>query len=194
MKTDRRVVRTRKRIANAVLALLDHQSIDALTVKSIAAKADINRKTFYNHHANVRDVVDAIQTDIVDTLTVQLNRFEPAAMLNDPSPLLRLSAQTLENHHAVNVFKNHPSLLGAFMEKLKHAFIEALMKAYETYHHTPAPRSYFTTTFTVSGALDVYLAWLQNPQGVSLELLSDDIGKIIAEGVVRFVDDMREPH
>ncbi len=192
MKIDRRVIRTRKRIEDAVLSLLNHHTIDELTVKAIAAKADINRKTFYNHHTNVHDVVDAIQTEIVTALTVQFERFDHDAMLHDPSPLLRLSAQTLENELAVNVFKNHPLLLSAFMEKLKHAFVDTLISVYESNHDTPASRSYFTTTFTVSGALDVYLAWLQNPHGVTLEQLSDDIGKIIAEGVISFVGDIHE--
>ncbi len=191
MKTDRRVLRTRKQINRAVLALLQTQSIDTITVKAIAAKADINRKTFYNHHANVNDVVDAIQTDIVDALTLQMKRFDQESLLRDPSPLLRLSAQTLENNAAVNVFKEHPMLLGAFMEKLKRAFVTTLTTMYENPDDSLLARSYFTTTFTVSGALDVYLSWLKDPKGVSLEQLSDDIGKLIAEGVIRFSDELQ---
>ncbi|MGM0524511.1 MAG: TetR/AcrR family transcriptional regulator [Bacillota bacterium] len=49
MQTDPRIIRTRKRIVDALLALMSEREIEKITVKDITEKADVNRATFYHH-------------------------------------------------------------------------------------------------------------------------------------------------
>lgn len=48
-KTDPRIRRTRDLIRNAMEALMGEKDFNAITVQDIAARADINRATFYAH-------------------------------------------------------------------------------------------------------------------------------------------------
>ncbi|MBQ6092762.1 MAG: TetR family transcriptional regulator, partial [Clostridia bacterium] len=62
---DRRVRKTKKAIRNAFAALLATQDINQITVKEIADKADINRKTFYNYYRGIHEVMDEIENSLV---------------------------------------------------------------------------------------------------------------------------------
>lgn len=49
MQTDPRIIRTRKSVVDALLALMSEREIEKITVKDITQKADVNRATFYHH-------------------------------------------------------------------------------------------------------------------------------------------------
>ena len=56
-RTDLRVVKTRKAIRGAFLGLLTEKDYAAITVQDILDRALINRKTFYNHYHDKRDLL-----------------------------------------------------------------------------------------------------------------------------------------
>ena len=49
MKTDARIIHTRKALRDALLSLLPEKSVDTLTVKEVCEKANVSRATFYKH-------------------------------------------------------------------------------------------------------------------------------------------------
>ena len=49
-KEDRRVIRTKQVILEALVTLIEEKGIDAVTVKDITRKANINRGTFTFHY------------------------------------------------------------------------------------------------------------------------------------------------
>lgn len=57
-QTDRRVVRTKKEILNALTTLLEQKTIDEITVKEITDLAGINRGTFYLHYVDKYDLME----------------------------------------------------------------------------------------------------------------------------------------
>lgn len=48
-KTDRRVRRTKRRLKQALLELIEQGDYDRVTVEDITARADVGRSTFYTH-------------------------------------------------------------------------------------------------------------------------------------------------
>ncbi len=48
-KSDRRIVRTRRMLSEAILALIVERAYDGISVSDITARADVNRATFYHH-------------------------------------------------------------------------------------------------------------------------------------------------
>lgn len=58
---DLRVIRSKKMIREAFLDLVEEKGYKNITIKDIAEKAMINRKTFYNHYENI----DALYSDIL---------------------------------------------------------------------------------------------------------------------------------
>lgn len=62
---DRRVVRTRERLGDALIALILEKGFDAITVQDVLDRAEIGRSTFYAHY---RDMDDLFVSDIDDFL------------------------------------------------------------------------------------------------------------------------------
>ncbi len=62
-KTDRRVLRTRKQLSEAILALILERSYESITIQDITERADLNRATFYLHYGSKEDLlVDSLET------------------------------------------------------------------------------------------------------------------------------------
>lgn len=54
---DRRVRRTRRRLKEALLTLIDERGYEGITVQDIADRADVGRSTFYSHFASKEDLL-----------------------------------------------------------------------------------------------------------------------------------------
>ncbi|MED0826541.1 TetR/AcrR family transcriptional regulator [Bacillus pacificus] len=62
---DLRVVRTKTAIRNAFVELIEEKGFDAITVKDITTKANINRGTFYAHYQDKFDLMTKCQEEIM---------------------------------------------------------------------------------------------------------------------------------
>lgn len=71
-KTDRRVEKTRKLIIDAFTDLILENDFKKITIKSIAEKANINRKTFYLHYSSIDDILFDFSLDLTDTILDEL--------------------------------------------------------------------------------------------------------------------------
>ncbi len=65
---DRRVARTKGVIRDALIGLIAEKGFDALTVNDIAARADINRGTFYLHYRDKYDLLEQTEAEIVQDI------------------------------------------------------------------------------------------------------------------------------
>lgn len=65
MKADRRTIYTQNVIKEALLKLLDNQSLKKITVKEICLEADINRATFYRHYTDIYNLYEEICKEII---------------------------------------------------------------------------------------------------------------------------------
>lgn len=62
-KTDRRIVRTRNLLGDALVALLQEKNFDDITVQDVLNRAGVGRSTFYVHY---RDKTDLLLSDVED--------------------------------------------------------------------------------------------------------------------------------
>jgi AcrR family transcriptional regulator len=66
--TDVRMVRTRKALRTALLALLERMQLDQITVRDIVAEADVGYATFFRHHASKEELLNEIAAEQVGCL------------------------------------------------------------------------------------------------------------------------------
>ena len=59
-KMDKRSLRTRKWLLDALLELIKEKAFAEISVGEITDKADISRQTFYSHYYNKRDLLNAL--------------------------------------------------------------------------------------------------------------------------------------
>ncbi len=122
---DRRRVRTRQMLRNALLELIDEKGYESVTVQEITDRADLSRATFYLHFKDKDELLvatlQAMYDDIRDALTVK----EGATMQ--------------PNHVALNAFKHvqaHRKLYKVLLGERGMAAVWQRIQAYMfTYAH-----------------------------------------------------------
>ncbi|MGA8029507.1 MAG: TetR/AcrR family transcriptional regulator, partial [Bryobacteraceae bacterium] len=62
-KTDRRILRTRDTLGDALFALMKEKSFDDISVQEVLDRAGVGRSTFYTHY---RDKEDLLLSDLED--------------------------------------------------------------------------------------------------------------------------------
>ncbi len=81
---DRRVRRTRRALAEALLALTLEREYEEVTIREIAARADIGYATFFRHYpdkdALLGDALDVVIDDVVALLTPAMTSTDPTAL------------------------------------------------------------------------------------------------------------------
>lgn len=84
---DRRTLRTRRALRDALLTLLPEKSWDELSVQDICARADIGRSTFYLHFSSKEELLSGSLDDLREMLnspteaTVQAKSAQPLAFI-----------------------------------------------------------------------------------------------------------------
>ena len=64
-KQDRRVMRSKMRMREALIALMQEKPFPEITAKEITERADLNRATFYLHYNNVFDLLEELEEETV---------------------------------------------------------------------------------------------------------------------------------
>lgn len=72
--TDRRIVRTRLVIRDALTELIEEKGFDAISVKDITTRADINRGTFYLHYRDKFDLLEQSEAEVIAGIIQIINR------------------------------------------------------------------------------------------------------------------------
>lgn len=63
---DIRIMRSKKAISNALIALIKEKDFKTITITDIVNKAGVNRGTFYKHYAYKDDIITEIQDDCLE--------------------------------------------------------------------------------------------------------------------------------
>lgn len=69
VKTDLRVIKSRKAIKEAFLQLMEEKGYANVTITDIASKAVINRKTFYMHYETKENLYNEITDELLEDIT-----------------------------------------------------------------------------------------------------------------------------
>ncbi|HWO76583.1 MAG TPA: TetR/AcrR family transcriptional regulator [Bacillus sp. (in: firmicutes)] len=65
---DRRIVKSKMAIREALISLMQQKDLKDITVKDIVQKADLNRGTFYKHYQYKEDILSEIMDDVIADL------------------------------------------------------------------------------------------------------------------------------
>lgn len=80
--SDKRVIRTKKAIRTALFKIMESKDITSITISELTALANVNRRTFYTHYSNITDILDETESEIVDSLTTIISRFDSASLVD----------------------------------------------------------------------------------------------------------------
>lgn len=194
MKQDRRFMKTENQIVTAFVILLNEKGFDQLTVRDIADRADINRATFYQHHTDKYELLDACEKKL----------FREANRLI--SPLLQ--ADIRATYHVGQPFPglkellayyrdNRQMLLGllnagktAFWGKLQQSVQEHLQFILDRQFDSQSllfPMHYISV-YIFSAHFNIMLEWLKKGAVEPTEEIAALITRLTLYGIVRGLD------
>ena len=182
-KTDRRVLRTRKMLLKGLTDLLREKDIKDISVKELADYADINRCTFYLHYKDVYDMLEKIETELVDDFNTMLD----SCIETGPDPYTFMCTFfSYANEHQETL----SALLGkhgdlAFLNYMKGIVQERMHFIWEKNKYRTDNFEYYSA-FIISGCLGLVEKWVQNGFEESPEDMAKMAAKMILQGIQVF--------
>lgn len=181
--TDRRAVRTRRALRDALAAEIGAAGdLSRVTVTAVTDRAGVTRRTFYSHFRDIPDLVNQTEDETLDELRplvhqlVQVNLKELATALNDCDPCPG-------SEEILRFFKERasflPALLGdggdpAFAEKIKTMVHDTVKDRALQGIDSQVIGSLFDyyLTFAISAEVGVLIRWLTTGMHESVAMMS----------------------
>lgn len=187
-KLDRRAVRTRRALRDALIALILEKGYDAITVQDITDYADLNRGTLYLHYRDKQDLLLSSSEEMYDDLVAQLTPVSPENLTVDvPERNLTLIYQ----HVAANA-DFYRVMLGdhgvpAFVRRLRHVIEHWGLARFETLRALGMPLTSlpveFVVSYTSGAIIGVIEWWLENDMPIPPEVLAKYTLELSVSGV-----------
>lgn len=193
-RPDRRQVRTKRRIREAFTELVMEKDIDKITIKELAERADIDRKTFYLHYAGVGDVLEEIQNELlakVDHLLTDFDLFRPdfdaLGFFRQLNAVIDRNSDVYRRLLVADRYSFYYVKLKASMkEVLRERYLQGAKKA----DGSPVKLDLYAE-YATSGIMAIYVDWLKHPE-YDLEEVAEAAaeigyggGKTVLEGLVK---------
>ncbi|MDN4526021.1 TetR/AcrR family transcriptional regulator [Fictibacillus fluitans] len=167
--TDRRIRRTKRMIRDALTELMEDKGFDAITVRDLTDKADINRGTFYLHYKDKFALLEQCEGEVLEELAqvqghvkeLQLANFYEHFHRGEPLPfIVKLFEYLKENGAFMRVILG-PNGDPLFQVKMKDILAEHLLKHMVKKARTEmeVPFEYFKA-YVISAHLGVIQEWL----------------------------------
>lgn len=67
-KIDRRQIRTKQLLYQAVMSLIEEKGVENVTVTDVANRAEVNRGTFYLHYRDVPDMLQQLKDEVFESV------------------------------------------------------------------------------------------------------------------------------
>lgn len=182
-RPDRRVIKTKNAIRGAFAQLVSEKELGSITIKELAAAADINRKTFYNYYSDIGGIIDEIEDELVTALENALRDVDLLHVLQNPYQLFsRLTAAISDNlDFYIQIFRreSNAGLTNKLITRLKSKIRETIAD------QMPVEQGLLDMAidYSLAGMVEVYKKWLRSDRSVPLETVSACISKLAFAGL-----------
>lgn len=187
-KHDRRILKTKKAIYEALVELMQKKKLNSITVTELAAAANINRKTFYTYYSTVNDVLDEVINELISSLKDLMYAMSEDYNMLSPQTLFAFLNTIMSDVDIVRALftSDNGNML---FNKLQKALQETLLKELidnDIKMNIPPEQYPLISSFVAGGMIYVYYEWITNPNGTSLDKMARTLTTLIISGVHAF--------
>ncbi len=179
---DKRVIKTRREIRSALLKILEDKPLSEITVKEIADRACINRKTFYSHYASPDEILSELEDEIVGSIAY----FLEDVMIDEYNLGPQYFLQFINTVYASNpqFFENLVSMRNYtfIADKIKKVLKDEILRSMEVPESKTASASAVLEYF-IGGAAAVYVDWIREGKRLPFDDVSRLITGLMLEGI-----------
>lgn len=170
---DARAVRTREALRQALLELLEVKPLEQITIRDIAAAADIGYTTFFRHHPTKESLLDDLAAEQIGRL---VNLVMPVMASKDAGA----ASQTLFAYVDGQRSLWSTLLTGGAAGALREEFLRISREIAASW---PAPRTWppveVVTLLVVSGTIELLAWWLRQEDPPSIEEIAEIHSRIV---------------
>ena len=155
---DRRTLKTRKAIRDALSQLLTTKELHKVTVQEITEIADINRGTFYKHYLDIYDLYDKTENDILVDLGLMVLELKDLSSDEFFSHLINY----IDENRTLFTMVFCPNTTGKLLAKFSHC-LDGLFKQIEAEkHHSDLidVNLSYRTFYRSQGCLAIIAKWV----------------------------------
>ncbi len=182
-KQDRRIVKTKKAIYRAFAQLLLEKDINDITIKDVADRADINRKTFYNYYCGIYDLTGEIENKILEKFENAIKDLDVNELLHDPNEFFNKLTDIINSDidfygHLMRIESNS-SLVVKLVTSMKNKFKEIITPKTALDEQTLD----IVLDYVTSGMMTVYQHWFNSDRSQPVESISRAVSTLTFRGI-----------
>ena len=187
-KQDLRIIRTDRRIRETFLQLIDEVGFDAVTIKLLTDRAEVNRGTFYHHYADKYELLEQMTNEIFEKIEATFEREIPFVLINktEDSPYRRIIPFLIflyENRTLMRILLS-PTSDGMFRKRVRDYMQQILFSGLHEQGERLVPEDYLIA-YLSAAHLGVIESWLSHPNETTPEEIARIIFTISMEGPFR---------
>lgn len=180
---DKRVLKTEKLILTTFEQMIIEMDYDKITIRELAERAEINRKTFYAHFSCIEDMLDVLADRLAEKFMKNLKETTFFSSVHS-APFIRALTETINQN-----FELYRKIIVAnsyrfFSRNVKDIVKERLAAEPNILTERCTPAEFdFCIEFISSGIAKVYKMWFEDPRGVSEAEIAHLAGSMVFHGL-----------
>jgi AcrR family transcriptional regulator len=184
-ENDPRVIRTRRLLLDAFVALVRKKDFTSISVKDITESAQVNRATFYAHF---QDKYDILEYMVIDTfMNLISKRIDVEAILNEET-LRNIILFVCEYVETVSnsCKRNYAAILSLMEEKVKlklYDVIYTILDKENAAKHKKDGKSALIATMISSSIYAAASKWNRDGRVITVEALTEGVMDFIVPGI-----------
>jgi AcrR family transcriptional regulator len=190
-KLDPRVIRTRKMLRDALMALIIERDFETITVRDITEHATLNHATFYLHYRNKEELLEKTLEEMFDELKASIPSPSMEGAREIDTPLQ--STIVMFQHIAANAMfyrvmlgaKGTPAFAAQIRNYLADNIQQRMESLVQQHSIQPNVAPEFIAQFTAGAYLGILIWWLEHDCAESVEMLATQFIQTIAFGNYR---------
>lgn len=189
-KQDRRILKTKSEIKQALTELMDEKRFEAITVRDLTERANINRGTFYLHYQDKYDLLEQCEDEIIKNILeniheLQVQDIEVLLAKEKPFPfVVKVFEYIQENADFLRAVLG-PNGDPSFQEKIKEMMIQNFF--FKLGNISTTVPIEILTTYISSAHLGVIQYWINTGMKQSPEEMASILFRIITKGPIETI-------
>ncbi len=170
---DRRIQKTRQAIHEALVELIQEKELSRITVKELVERANVNRKTFYNHYSDVYGVMDDLEDELIGKLMSRIRGLKLEEFVASPNLLMHEVMREFQKNERIYTVLINVGNKSHLLSKVVAEEKKLLRENYQGDFSGPDQWEDYFLNFFASGAMAVFETWCHSERRVPIEDISD---------------------
>ena len=160
------------------MELIETNEMNTISVSELAAKALVNRSTFYLHYSDVQSVATDIENEIAERISSSIDGFTLDDIYGSIYSIFVKLTNRLEENRSIKRYIIFSTNSDYIVSKLKEIFVEKTKKSILNVFDCDEKDIAYQLTYAAAGIIDSYVKWVREDNSTPLDEVMRKIGKI----------------